>query len=46
MVEEASVTDLPDPAGREDLFLVGEITVALVELATVMPLRSASSEAL
>jgi len=45
MVEEASVTDLPDPAGREDLFLVGEITVAL-ELATVMPLRSASSEAL
>ena len=30
MVGEAAVTDLADSAGHGDLFLVGEITVALV----------------
>jgi hypothetical protein len=35
MVEEASVTDLADSAGRGDLFLVGEITVALVTVVSV-----------
>jgi hypothetical protein len=33
MVGEAAVTDLADSAGRGDLFLVGEITVALAVVA-------------
>jgi hypothetical protein len=35
MVGEAPVTDLADSAGRVDLFLFGEITVALVTVASV-----------
>jgi len=35
MVEEASVTDLADSARRGDLFLVGEITVALVTVDAI-----------
>jgi hypothetical protein len=35
MVGEAAVTDLADSAGRGDLFLVGEITVALVTVVSV-----------
>jgi hypothetical protein len=35
MVGEAAVTDLADSGGRGDLFLVGEITVALVTVVSV-----------
>jgi len=35
MVGEAAVTDLAEAAGRGDLFLVGEITVALVPVVSV-----------
>ena len=35
MVGEAPVMDLADSAGRVDLFLVGEITVALGTVASV-----------
>jgi hypothetical protein len=34
MVGEAAVTDLDDSAGRGDLFLVGEITAALVTVVS------------
>ena len=35
MVGEAAVTDLADSGGRGDLFLLGEITVALVTVVSV-----------
>ena len=35
MVGEGAVTDLADSAGRGDLSLVGEITVALVTVVSV-----------